>query len=74
MVTDRHNAVWSSKTAQAEIKVWADGGCIYSQRPVEPTVEQATYEPTAWDEATELECAWQVRVNGKLDGTLRFGA
>ncbi len=65
------NAVWSSKSAQAEIKVWADGGCIYSRRPVEPSVEQATYEATEHDESG-AECAWHVIVGGKIDGTLRF--
>lgn len=70
-MTTQTNAVWSSKSAQSEIKVWADGGCIYSRRPVEPSVEVATYEAT--DFAVDgTECAWQVVVNGKINGTLRF--
>lgn len=68
------NAVWSSTSARSEIKVWADGGCIWAQRPADPTVaEQATYEATDHDD-NGLECAWQVIVNGKVDGSLRFEA
>ncbi|MBL0304400.1 MAG: hypothetical protein IPQ23_22365 [Cytophagaceae bacterium] len=68
------NAVWSSTSARSEIRVWADGGCIWAQRPADPTVaEQATYEATDHDD-NGLECAWRVIVNGKVDGSLRFEA
>ena len=72
-MSNETNAVWSSKSAQAEIRVWADGGCIYRARPTEPAVEIATYESSDNYDAEGNECGpWPVVVNGKLDGTLRF--
>lgn len=71
-----HNAVWHSKTAQAEIKVWVDGGGIWANEETcsAGVAEQASYEPTAWlDNGDEDEASYVVRgPTGALDGTLRI--
>lgn len=60
----KHNAVWTDQGD--EIKVWADGGAIWFERPENPnTPEIANYEVDYCD-AGEFFCV----VAG---GTLSFG-
>jgi hypothetical protein len=66
------NAVWSSTSAQCDIKVYADGGIIWPTFDASfDTHEVAEYEPIEWAD-DETEIAWQVVCNGRIDGTLRF--
>lgn len=76
------NAVWTDKHGN-QMPVYGDGGSMWMSNPsLEPlpagglmdllreTSEVATYEPTEWD--GDAETAWQVLVDGKINGTLRF--